>query len=146
MGHFSDGIYSPHVEQRNGSLVRQLVGYGRYNSHAAQEQLGVVYELLGQHVNFFQPLCKLVSYERRGAKVIKHYDRAQTAYQRLVSSDTLNAEDYALLEARYRSLNALALYERVIEEVRKLWRLEAVDPASEQAARLQALKEAVETR
>jgi hypothetical protein len=132
----------PRVEQRNGSLVRQLVGYGRYTSHAAQDQLGVVYQLLGLHANFFQPLRKLTSYERRGARVIKHYDLAQTAYQRLLASGTLNAEDQAELAATYRSLNPLALYERLIEEVRRLWRLEAVDPASEQAARLRVLKEA----
>jgi len=135
----------PRVEQRNGSVVRQLVGYGRFNSHAAQEQLRIVYDLLSLHANFFQPLCKLVSYERRGAKVVKHYDRAQTAYQRLLASGSASAELREPLEARYRSLNPLALYERLMEEVRRLWRLEAVDPASEQAARLQALKEAVAT-
>jgi hypothetical protein len=132
----------PRVEQRNGSLVRQLVGYGRFTTHAAQAQLGAVYALLSLHVNFFQPLCKLVSYERRGAKVIKHYDRAQTAFQRLVGSGVLSPQAEAELEDHYRSLNPLALYERLIEEVRKLWRLETVDPVSEQAARLQALKEA----
>lgn len=43
----------PRVEQRNGSLVRQIIGYERYSSHAALAQLNLIYQLLHGHANFF---------------------------------------------------------------------------------------------
>jgi hypothetical protein len=49
------------VEQKNGAIVRQLVGYDRFASKAAYAQLARVYQLARLHVNFFQPVQKLVS-------------------------------------------------------------------------------------
>jgi hypothetical protein len=69
---------SAHVEQKNGAVVRQLVGYDRFASKAAYAQLTRVYQLARLHVNFFQPVQKLVSKQRDGAHVHRVYDRAQT--------------------------------------------------------------------
>ncbi len=52
---------SAHVEQKNGAGVRQLIGYDRFTSKAAYAQLARVYRLARVHVNFFQPVQKLVS-------------------------------------------------------------------------------------
>ena len=52
---------SCHVEQKNWSVVRRLVGYDRYSSRPALETLNRVYDLLRLYVNFFQPVMKLVS-------------------------------------------------------------------------------------
>ena len=126
----------PRVEQKNGALVRGLVGYGRYTTRAAQEQLDKVYNLIRWHTNFFQPICKLVARTRRGAKVVKHYDRAQTPYQRLLASPVCKETTRQTLEILYRSLNPLRLRRQIDQELEKLWRLETVDPASELAARV----------
>ena len=60
---------SAHVEQKNGAVVRQLVGYDRFASRAACAQLTRVYRLARLHVNFFQPVEKLVTKTRQGARV-----------------------------------------------------------------------------
>jgi transposase InsO family protein len=57
-----------YVEQKNWSAVRRLVGYSRYSSRAALQQLTEVYELQRLYLNFFQPVRKLVGKERVGAK------------------------------------------------------------------------------
>ncbi len=124
----------PRVEQRNGSLVRQLIGYGRYTSHEAQAQLQHIYELLHEHANFFQPVRKLLAYERRGARVVKRYDAAQTPYQRLLASDLLDAAMQQALQEQYQSLNPLHLQRQIEQEIGQLWHLEATDPVSERAA------------
>lgn len=129
----------PRVEQRNGSLVRRLIGHDRYATRAAYEQLQRVYDLVCLHANFFQPICKLVRYERQGSRMIKRYDRAQTAYQRLLALGVLDGPAQEQLEQQYRSLNPLHLYQQIREEIEKLWKLQAIDPASEQAARLHEL-------
>ena len=70
-------------------MVRRLVGYDRYSSRVALETLNRVYDLLHLYVNFFQPVMKLVSKTRHGAKVHKVYDMARTPYQRLLETGVL---------------------------------------------------------
>ena len=52
---------SAHVEQKNGAIVRPLIGYDRYASKAAYAQLARVYDLARLHINFFQPVQQLVT-------------------------------------------------------------------------------------
>ena len=61
------------VEQKNGSVVRRLVGYGRLEGAAAAEALGELHEAGRLYVNFFQPSFQLKSKVREGAKVTKKY-------------------------------------------------------------------------
>ena len=68
---------SAHVEQKNWSVVRRLVGYDRYSSKPALEQLERIYQLVRCYVNFFQPVMQLKHKSRHGAKVHKVYDSAQ---------------------------------------------------------------------
>src|ERR1700756_5762359 len=74
------------VEQKNGSIVRQLIGYDRFEGLLAYRQLEELYRVIRLYVNYFQPSMKLVKKTREGAKVSKSYDVAQTPYQRLVAS------------------------------------------------------------
>ena len=60
---------SCHVEQKNWSVVRRLIGYDRYSSRAALEALNHVYDDLRLYVNFFLPVMKLVAKTRHDAKV-----------------------------------------------------------------------------
>lgn len=137
----------PRVEQRNGSLVRRLVGYGRFASHAAYDRLAQVYELACVHANSFRPTSKLVACERRGAKLIKHYDKPQTPHRRLLASGQVDAETSALLERTYAQLNPLRMQRELMAAIETLWKVEAVDPASERAERLrQAAAEAAEKK
>ena len=69
-----------HVEQKNGSVVRGLVGYDRYEGAAATRALNAVYVVLRLWVNFFQPSMKLIGKQRIGSRVRKKYDQAQTPY------------------------------------------------------------------
>lgn len=119
---------SAHVEQKNGAVVRQLVGYDRFVSRAAYGQLQRVYRLARLHVNFFQPVEKLVTKTRQGARSHRVYDRAQTPYQRLSATGGLAAEVRRELEALYQSLNPLQLRRTLERELDRLWTLAAPDP------------------
>src|SRR5438270_1909856 len=74
-----------HVEQKNWSIVRRLLGYERYESAAALAALQTVYQHLHLWINHWQPVLKLVAKERDGAKVRKRYDTARTPYQRVLA-------------------------------------------------------------
>ncbi|NDA64655.1 MAG: transposase, partial [Chitinophagia bacterium] len=67
-----------HVEEKNGSIVRRLVGYDRYEGLDAYNALSELYAILRLYINFFQPSLKLLSKKRDGAKVTKKYDKAKT--------------------------------------------------------------------
>ena len=47
-----------HVEQKNWSVVRQLVGYARYEGTAAVAALEAVYALLQVYVNGYLATCR----------------------------------------------------------------------------------------
>lgn len=119
---------SAHVEQKNGAVVRQLVGYDRFASKAAYGQLQRVYRLARLHVNFFQPVQKLVTKTREGARAHRVYDRAQTPYQRLRAAGVLTPAKRQELEALYQSLNPLQLRRDLEAELDRLWALAAPDP------------------
>ena len=66
------------VEQKNYSVIRRTVGYGRYDTMEELVVLNELYSHLRLYVNFFQPVRKLIKKERMGSKVIKRYDEAKT--------------------------------------------------------------------
>src|SRR5579859_7113684 len=73
------------VEQKNGAVVRQLVGYDRFAGDHAYRQLTEVYRAVRLFVNFFQPSMKLMTKKRDGSDVYRTYDAAQTPVQRVIA-------------------------------------------------------------
>jgi hypothetical protein len=120
---------SCHVEQKNGNVVRRLVGYDRYTSKAAYQCLGRVYDCVRLYMNFFQPTMKLVSKTREGAKVNKVYDTARTPYQRLSQSGILNKAKRTELAATYNGLNPVQLLKQINGNLEQLWGLAERRPA-----------------
>lgn len=98
-----------HVEQKNWSVVRHLVGYARYEGQTAWDALQDLYDVLRLYVNFFQPSLKLLSKERVGSKIKKTYDEAKTPYQRVLASEQVEAEIKTALQQEYVMLNPLIL-------------------------------------
>jgi hypothetical protein len=74
-----------YVEQKNYSVVRQTVGYQRFDTAAELMVLQRLYATLRLYTNFFQPTMKLKSKERLGSKVKKSYHAPQTPYQRILA-------------------------------------------------------------
>ena len=111
-----------HVEQKNWSVVRQFVGYDRYEGTTAMRRLEALYQVLRLYVNFFQPVQKLVAKERIGAKVKKHYDTAKTPYQRVLDSKEVSEESKRRLREQYATLNPAALLRQIESLQADLWR------------------------
>ncbi len=120
---------SCHVEQKNGNVVRRLVGYDRYTSKVAFQCLERLYYDVRLYMNFFQPTMKLGSKTRHGARVHKVYGTAQTPYQRLLQSGALSEAKRAEMAAIYHGLNPVTLLKQINTNLEQLWRL-AQHPAS----------------
>jgi len=114
---------SAHVEQKNWSVVRRLIGYDRYSTREAFEQLQYVHGLARLYFNFFQPVMKLVSKTREGAKVRKVYDRARTPYRRLLECTDMPDESRQSLTQLYNVLDPVCLLEQINRAQDALWTL-----------------------
>jgi hypothetical protein len=101
------------VEQKNWPVVRQQVGYARYDDLEELEVLRELYGHLRLWVNFFSPQMKLVAKTRHGAQVTKSFDRARTPYRRLLGTGDLPEPSEQDLEAIYRSLNPAELRRQI---------------------------------
>ncbi|HUZ76065.1 MAG TPA: transposase family protein [Chloroflexota bacterium] len=114
---------SAHVEQKNGALVRHLIGYGRLATKAAHRQLAEVYRLVRLQANFFQPVRQLLEKHHHGAILQRRYDRAQTPFQRVLTTHVLSPIKRQELTALYASLNPLQLQRQLQVELERLWDL-----------------------
>jgi len=110
------------VEQKNGAVVRQLVGYDRFEGERAYRQLGELYRAVRLYVNFFQPSMKLRTKTRTGSRVRRMYGPAQTPFQRVLASGVLDATSERRLKAVYRALDPVRLLHQVETLQEALWR------------------------
>jgi hypothetical protein len=113
------------IEQKNGAVVRKLVGYGRLEGAAATTALAELHEVARLYVNFFQPSFKLKSKIREGAKVMKKYHLPATPYERLLSDDRVTDECKTKLRRAFSALDPVQLLNRIREAQRNLSQKEA---------------------
>src|SRR6478609_4719745 len=97
------------VEQKNGAVVRRLMGYGRFDGLETARVMGRLYAAARLYVNFFQPSFKLKEKRREGAKVIKRYHAPLTPYQRALAHPKVTAAVKRRLRDQYRSLDPVGL-------------------------------------
>ena len=103
-----------HVEQKNWSVVRQFIGYRRFETDQQLAVLQEIYPLIVAHHNFFQPMMRLKEKERIGSKVIKRYETATTPYRKLISVEGwLGEEEKNRLQEEYTAMNPMELLRRI---------------------------------
>ena len=112
-----------HVEQKNWSVVRRLIGYDRFETEEELALLRTIYDDWRLFVNFFQPVLKLVAKERVGSKVKKKYDIASTPYRRVLATNLVSIEDKARLMSIYYQLNPVTLRKQIDDNIAILWKL-----------------------
>lgn len=116
-----------YVEQKNGQIVRQVVGYDHFVGELAYRQLTELYRALRLYVNCFQPSMKLQTKQREGSKLRRTYDQAQTPMQRLLASGVLPFNKQQELLAIAEALDPLRLLQQLEQLQKALWR-HAVKP------------------
>lgn len=103
-----------HVEQRNYSFVRQLMGYGRMEN---PDLVAIMNELYRDNwcllKNFFTPCMKLVEKKRVRSKIIKVHDTPRTPYKRVLESEHVSDTDKATLTKQYEALDPFLLKKNI---------------------------------
>ena len=104
-----------HIEQKNWTLVRKLVGYQRLDTEAQLAWLNALYrELLRPYNNCFQPVMKLVAKERQpDGRIRKRYDVPKTPLQRVLASGATLPDRIQPLVELYTAVSPLALKRQI---------------------------------
>src|SRR6266516_6095440 len=110
-----------YVEQKNGQIVRKVVGYDGFSGELAYRQLTELYRALRVYVNCFQPSMKLHTKQREGSKVRRTNDQAQTPMQRLLASGELAAVKHQELVRVTQALDPLRLVHQLEHLQKALW-------------------------
>ncbi|MDX0568500.1 hypothetical protein GOD83_32390 [Sinorhizobium medicae] len=98
------------VEQKNGAIVRPLVGYGRFVGAEATAALVRLYDSVRLHVNLFQPSFKLREKTRIGARVIKRYHPPVPPIERVLAHLEVAEIDKERLRAMLATADPIMLF------------------------------------
>ncbi len=101
------------IEQKNGAVVRKLLGYRRFQGIAAAQAITRLYGASRLFVNFFQPSFKLAEKHRQGAKVSKRYYPPQTPCDRLLQAESIPDASKIKLREVASALDPLKLLEEI---------------------------------
>lgn len=113
-----------HIEQKNWTHVRKLLGWDRYDTREACDAINDLYRHEWRlMMNLFQPSVKLLRKVRVGARLKRVYDPPQTPLDRLIASGQGDpAKVHALMELRQR-LDPFALAEAIERKLTHIFRL-----------------------
>jgi hypothetical protein len=110
-----------HVEQKNWTWARQLLGCGRMERPELVEPISALYrEVWAPWQNFFLPCLKLKRKWREGSPWRKRYELPQTACQRLCAPGILPQKARRQLRERYASLNPFDLKDELEKKLKEI--------------------------
>jgi len=110
-----------HVEQKNWTHVRQLLGYDRLEDPALREAINALYRDIWEPFhNYFCPSAKLLSKDRHGAKIKRRHDRPMTPCDRLLASPEVGAATKKKLRQTRAALNPFDLQRRLDAALRPI--------------------------
>lgn len=110
------------VEQKNRSVVRDNVGFDRYEGDEATRALNALYRVLRLRVNYLQPCLMIVSKERVGSKIRKRYGAAKTPCQRALEHPVVSDECKQTLREQLANLKPMEIAKEILrlrEELRR---------------------------
>jgi hypothetical protein len=110
-----------HIEQKNNTHVRQLIGYKRYDADEVINAVNDLYENEWQILNnFFMPQMKLKEKTRTKSKLRKYYDTPKTPLERLIESKVLTPEKEKELIAIRDQHNPIELRKKVEQKLKAI--------------------------
>lgn len=108
------------IEQKNYTNIRDFLGYTRIEDQGKVALMNELYDYLEDYINFFLPSMKCIKKERRGSKYRRIYDKARTAYRRVLDDPIIDRKIKAALKSKYVKLNPMTLkknIDRLLKEI-----------------------------
>ena len=115
------------IEQKNGAVIRRMVGHERFSGIVAGQALAHLYQAARLYVNYFQPSFKLRKKMRNGAKVKRTYDPPATPCDRLLRHPAVDDQIKEKLRVQRKQLDPVELLHRIREGQSALAALASTD-------------------
>lgn len=113
-----------HIEPKNWTHVRKLLGYVRYDTPAALTAINDLYRHeLRWLQNLFLPSVKLLRKERVGARLRRRYDAPRTPLERVLAAPGVDASAVAPLLALRARLDPFTLADTVDRKLEAIYAL-----------------------
>jgi len=113
-----------HVEQKQWTHVRQLLGYDRFEGRRLVELIDDLYRNEWRAMrNFFQPTMQLLSKSREGGRLKRYHSAPRTPYERLMDSPKVTEENKKRLRREFESLDPFALREAIEKKLKRIFRI-----------------------
>jgi hypothetical protein len=110
-----------HIESKNWSIVRQYLGYQRFDDKNIVDLLNDLYKNeFYLYLNYFVPCFKLIDKTRNGSKIIKTYDKPKTPYQRVLESEHISNNTKKSLERIYSKLDPIDLQSIIRAKINRI--------------------------
>jgi hypothetical protein len=113
-----------HIEQKNWTHVRKLIGWDRYETPESVAALNDLYaNELRLYMNLFQPSVKLIRTVRKGSRKVRRYDEPRTPLDRLAEmpgADRQKVEQLLHLRSR---LDPFALSKIIRRKLERIWEM-----------------------
>jgi hypothetical protein len=120
-----------HIEQKNWTHVRKLLGYVRYDTPAAQAAIHALYRgELRLFQNLFLPSVKLLRKERVGARLRRRYDAPRTPLDRVLACPELRPVVAAELQRLRARLDPFALARIIEQQLERIYALATSRPSA----------------
>ena len=113
-----------HIEQKNWTHVRKVLGWERYDSRRALNAINAFYRGRWRvMMNLFQPSIKLIGKQRKGSRLVRHYDVPQTPLDRLLANPNECPETLKHWQQQRTQSDAFVLAEEIEHRLRAIWDL-----------------------
>jgi transposase InsO family protein len=110
-----------HVEERNGSIVRRLIGYDRYEGEASCCSLQAIYERSRLLEQLLSTSMKLASKSREGGKINRTYGTAYSPYERLLQNAHVTDVTKEILTEQFKALDPVVLLKHIEVLQERFW-------------------------
>lgn len=120
-----------HIEQKNWTHVRKLLGWDRYDTREACDAVNDLYRHEWRlMMNLFQPSVKLLRKVRVGSRLKRVYDVPQTPLDRLIASGQGDPGKVQTFQQLRGQLDPFALAEVIERKLTAIYRLASRPPRS----------------
>ena len=113
-----------YVEQKNGHVVRRFLGYSRIDCQEAIGAMNKLYGKLELYLNHFVPSRKCLEKIRAGSKYKRKYDKAKSAYRRVLEREDIDREIKDKLGKEHETLNPLLLKREIDKMISGIFKLQ----------------------
>jgi hypothetical protein len=116
------------VEQKNSTLIRDPLGYDRFDTVTHTLAINQLYDLMWLYYNFFQPVMRIrekiiLPTDGRGSRIKRRYDQARTPLDRLCATDAISQAQKDQLLALREQTNPRKLRQTIYDQIDAIFRL-----------------------